>query len=122
MVGGPNKRTDFHVDPYEEWFCQIKGDIHLEIMTENGRERVDIPEGQMFLLPRNVRHSPQRPPGTLGLVVEHARPEGRREKGEWYCRDCDNLIHELEFTVTQLDQDFEAGLKAFAFPCARRVR
>ncbi|MET7992002.1 hypothetical protein ABZU76_13945 [Amycolatopsis sp. NPDC005232] len=35
---------------------------------------------KVFLLPRNVRHSPQRPPGTLGLVVEHVRPEGLRRR------------------------------------------
>ncbi|WP_433296208.1 3-hydroxyanthranilate 3,4-dioxygenase [Pseudonocardia sp. CA-142604] len=114
VVGGPNERTEFHVDPYEEWFYQIKGDMHIEIMTAHGRERVDVLEGKMFLLPRNVRHSPQRPKGTLGIVIEHVRPPGTWEKCEWYCRSCDNLIHELDFMVTQLDQDFAAGIKAFA--------
>jgi 3-hydroxyanthranilate 3,4-dioxygenase len=114
VVGGPNKRTDFHVDPFEEWFYQIKGDVYLEIMTEKGRERVDIPEGHMFLLPRNVRHSPQRPPNSIGLVVERVRPEGQREKAEWYCRNCENLLHEIEFRVTKLDEDLTAGIEAFA--------
>ena len=31
VVGGPNQRTDFHVDPYEEFFHQIKGNASLLI-------------------------------------------------------------------------------------------
>ena len=33
VVGGPNQRTDFHVDPYEEYFYQIKGNMHVNLMT-----------------------------------------------------------------------------------------
>ena len=28
VVGGPNQRTDYHLDPYEECFYQLKGDMH----------------------------------------------------------------------------------------------
>src|SRR4026209_1841424 len=41
VVGGPNARTDFHDDPYEEFFYQLRGDIVLRIL-ENGRPR-DVP-------------------------------------------------------------------------------
>ena len=27
VVGGPNKRTDYHDDPYEEFFYQLRGDM-----------------------------------------------------------------------------------------------
>ncbi len=33
VVGGPNQRTDYHVDPYEEFFYQVKGNIHVNVMT-----------------------------------------------------------------------------------------
>ena len=31
VVGGPNQRSDFHDDPFEEYFHQIKGNAHLLI-------------------------------------------------------------------------------------------
>ena len=67
VVGGPNARTDYHDDPYEEFFYQLRGDIVLKVI-EDGRPR-DIPmrEGEILLLPGHVRHSPQRPqPGSVG--------------------------------------------------------
>src|SRR4030095_4437867 len=44
VVGGPNQRTDYHVDPYEEFFYQIKGTMHVDVMTDDGPGRVDINE------------------------------------------------------------------------------
>ena len=29
VVGGPNKRTDYHDDPVEEFFYQLEGDMLL---------------------------------------------------------------------------------------------
>ena len=44
VVGGPNQRTDFHVDPYEEVFYQVRGNMHVNVMTPDGPARVDIRE------------------------------------------------------------------------------
>src|SRR5262245_63735509 len=38
VVGGPNKRNDYHVDPGEELFYQIEGDIVLKVI-EGGKPR-----------------------------------------------------------------------------------
>ena len=74
VVGGPNQRVDFHDDPVEEFFYQIRGTMVLKI-AEGGRiHDVPIREGEIFLLPAHMRHSPQRPEaGSVGLVIESPR-------------------------------------------------
>ncbi|OKH80296.1 3-hydroxyanthranilate 3,4-dioxygenase [Mycolicibacterium sp.] len=114
IVGGPNKRTDFHVDPYEEWFYQIKGDIYVTLMTDEGPHDVHIREGQAWLLPRDVPHSPQRPTeGSIGLVIERVREDGILEKFQWYCRECDALVHELELQVRDIVADLPPVFEQF---------
>ncbi len=63
VVGGPNKRTDYHDDPVEEFFYQLKGDMVLKIHDTQTGDFYDVPirEGDIFLLPAHLRHSPQRP-------------------------------------------------------------
>lgn len=34
VIGGPNARTDYHDDPYEEFFYQLQGNMTLRIMDE----------------------------------------------------------------------------------------
>ena len=34
VVGGPNKRTDYHVNQGEEFFYQVEGDITLKVMDD----------------------------------------------------------------------------------------
>ena len=62
IVGGPNGRKDYHWEEGEELFYQLEGDIQVKIINEDGkRETIDIREGEMFLLPPRIPHSPQRP-------------------------------------------------------------
>jgi 3-hydroxyanthranilate 3,4-dioxygenase len=114
IVGGPNQRTDFHVDPYEEWFFQIKGDMFVTVMTANGAESVHLREGQAWLLPRDVPHSPQRPqPNSIGLVIERVREEGTLEKFQWYCPHCSSLVHEVQLQVRDIVSDLPPVFAAF---------
>lgn len=114
VVGGPNQRTDFHVDPYEEWFYQVKGDMHVDVMTADGPQTVHIREGETWLLPGNVPHSPQRPAaGSVGLVIERVREEGTLEKFQWYCADCSTLVHEVELQVRDIVEDLPPVFTAF---------
>ncbi|MBB4920474.1 3-hydroxyanthranilate 3,4-dioxygenase [Streptosporangium saharense] len=114
VVGGPNARTDFHVDPYEELFYQIRGNMHINVMTEDGPETVHVKEGQMWLLPPNLPHSPQRPEeGSVGFLVERIRPEGVLEKFRWYCQDCDAVVHEVELQVRDIVADLPPIFQAF---------
>ncbi|TDB87802.1 3-hydroxyanthranilate 3,4-dioxygenase [Actinomadura sp. KC216] len=116
VVGGPNQRTDFHDDPREEFFYQLKGNMVLRVMEEEGRPPVDlqINEGDIFLLPPHVRHSPQRPEaGSIGLVVEIPRPEGELEAFEWYCTGCHHLVHRAELQVRSIVDDLPPVFQRF---------
>ncbi|MCB5911586.1 3-hydroxyanthranilate 3,4-dioxygenase [Streptomyces sp. SF28] len=114
VVGGPNQRTDFHLDPYEEWFYQVKGAMHVNVMTDEGPQRIDVREGEMFLLPGNVPHSPQRPEaGSIGLVIERIREEGTLESFQWYCPGCDALIHAEELQVRDIVTDLPPVFESF---------
>ena len=114
VVGGPNQRTDFHQDPYEEWFYQYKGNMHVNLMTEDGPQRIDILEGHMWMLPRNVPHSPQRPePGSIGIVIERIREEGTLEKFMWFCPQCNTKVHEVQLQVRDIVEDLPPVFRAF---------
>ncbi|WP_242911288.1 3-hydroxyanthranilate 3,4-dioxygenase [Actinomadura terrae] len=116
VIGGPNRRTDFHDDPKEEFFYQLKGNMVLRVMEEAGRPPVDVQinEGDVFLLPPHVRHSPQRPEeGSIGLVVEIPRPEGTLESFEWYCVECHRLVHRAELQVRSIVDDLPPVFQSF---------
>src|SRR5262245_6505453 len=36
IVRGPNARNDFHIDPGDEIFCQLKGDITVRCIDADG--------------------------------------------------------------------------------------
>ena len=102
VVGGPNARKDYHVDEGEEFFYQIEGDIVLKVV-ENGVPRdVPIREGEVFLLPPRVPHSPQRPAATVGLVIERKRAEGELDGFQWYCEQCGNKLYEEFVAITDI--------------------
>src|SRR5438552_1578519 len=79
IVGGPNQRTDFHINPTEELYFQIEGDIVLRVRENNQPRDIPIRQGEMFLLPANVPHSPQRPANSVGLVTAYKRTVTARE-------------------------------------------
>ena len=112
VVGGPNSRKDYHVDPVEEFFYQVEGDMVLKVMDNHNRVDITIKEGEIFILPKNIPHSPQRFQNTVGLVIEYKREEGALDGFQWYCDRCDNLLHEvtldLEDIVTQLPPLFDS--------------
>src|SRR5207245_11772291 len=86
VVGGPNERTDYHDDPVEEFFYQLRGNMVLKVIDHGQFYDVPIRAGDVFMLPPHVRHSPQRPEqGSVGRVVEPQRQPGERGAFGWYC-------------------------------------
>ncbi len=106
VVGGPNRRKDFHLDPGEEFFYQLKGDMRLEIIEQGRRVDVPIRAGEVFLLPAHLPHSVQRPANTVGLVVERARRPGERDGLAWFCERCDTELYREEFELTDIETQF----------------
>lgn len=115
VSGGPNTRNDFHVNPTEELFYQVKGDIAIRLRPLDGSKPFDqvIRQGEMFLLPRWVPHRPQRPAGTVGLIVEFPRPEGQLDGLRWYCPECDELVFEASWRLRKIDQDLRIIMEDF---------
>lgn len=114
VVGGPNQRTDFHDDPYEEYFHQFKGNASLLIADRGKFERVHLREGDVFLLPAHVRHSPQRPEqGSLCTVIERSRPKGVMDAFEWYCANCGGLVTRREVQLLSIVEDLPKAYSAF---------
>lgn len=116
VVGGPNTRVDFHDDPVEEWFYQIKGDMMLKMVESGKIYDVPIREGEVFMMPPHTIHAPQRPNEGYGIVVESPRMAGMREAFQWYCFECESLVHRIEIPgitdtsaiVTELPRVFTA--------------
>lgn len=111
VVGGPNARKDYHYDEGEEFFHQIEGDITLKVVEDGVPRDIPIREGEIFLLPPKVPHSPQRPANTVGLVIERKRTEGERDGFQWYCEQCGTKLYEefqqITNIVTQLPPIFD---------------
>jgi 3-hydroxyanthranilate 3,4-dioxygenase len=113
VIGGPNSRQDYHVDPGQEFFYQVHGDIVLRTLQEGTRLDVPIREGEVLLLPANVPHSPQRPADTVGLVVERSRRPGERDGFQWYCERCDRLLHEEFIELTDIEKELPPVFERF---------
>lgn len=105
VVGGPNTRTDFHDNPTEEIFLQLKGNAYLNIWDRGRFERVDIKEGDIFLLPAHVIHSPQRPEPGLCFLVELVRPQGAHDALQWYCPKCATEVWKASKQLESLVDD-----------------
>jgi 3-hydroxyanthranilate 3,4-dioxygenase len=121
VIGGPNSRQDYHVDPGQEFFYQLEGDIVLKTMQDGRPVDVPIRQGEVLLIPPELPHSPRRPANTLGLVVERRRLPGERDGFQWYCERCGNLLHQ-EFTeLTDIEKQLPPVFDRFYASRAQRT-
>lgn len=113
IVGGPNARKDYHFNNTEELFYQLEGDINVRIQEDGKAVDIPIKEGEMFLLPANVPHSPMRGPNTVGLVIERKREDDHTDGLMWFCDNCNNKLHESYFSLTNIEKDFLPRFREF---------
>lgn len=121
VVGGPNTRGDYHLDPGEELFYQLEGEMVLKTMQAGCPVDVPIRAGEMLLLPPLVPHSPQRPAGTVGLVIERQRRAGERDGFQWYCPACAKLLHETYIELTDIETELPLVFERFYADRAART-
>jgi len=113
VVGGPNRRKDFHIEEGEEFFYQVEGNITVRVIEDGKARDVSIREGEMFLLPARVPHSPQRPENTVGLVIERQRKPGELDHLRWYCEGCGDVLHDAAFELEDLATQLKPIIENF---------
>ena len=113
VVGGPNARKDYHYNETEELFYQIKGNIIVKIQFEGKAIEIPINEGEMFLLPAKIPHTPIRSEGSVGLVIERKRSEKDKDGLMWFSETANHLLYEEYFHLTNIEKDFLPVFKRF---------
>lgn len=114
VIGGPNMRKDYHYNETPEFFMQLKGDMVLKIIDEGVPKDIPIKEGEIFVLPAKIPHSPQRPAESIGLVIEHVRDVETHTDGfQWYCDNCNHQLHEDYFKLTNIEKQLPETFAKF---------
>ena len=113
VVGGPNIRKDYHLNTGEEFFHQLEGDMILRIIENGSPKNIYIKEGDIFLLPPLVPHSPQRFKNTVGLVIEYTRKKEELDGFQWYCDECNYLLYEDYFHLTNIVEQLPKAFEKF---------
>lgn len=113
VVGGPNARKDFHVDPAEEFFYQLEGEMVLRVVEHAHIVDVPIRAGEILLLPAQLPHSPQRFVNSVGLVIERRRRPGELDGLQWYCERCEHLLYQDFFPLTDIETQFTPVFSRF---------
>ncbi len=113
VVGGPNARTDYHFEEGPEFFYQLEGEMVLRIQEDGAPRDIPIKAGEMFYLPPRIAHSPQRMPGSIGLVIERKRLAHEDDALMWFCMTCNRKLYEETFHLVDVEQDFFRVFEAF---------
>ena len=113
IVAGPNARKDYHYNETEELFYQIEGDIILKTQQDGKMVEIPINEGEMFLLPAKIPHSPVRAKNSIGLVIEKKRESHHQDGLLWYSETENILLYEEYFHLTDIEKDFLPVFKKF---------
>ena len=113
IVAGPNARKDYHYNETEELFYQIEGDITVFIQEDGKKVEIPIREGEMFLLPPRVPHSPVRPADSIGLVIERKREPHHKDGLMWFSDTANAKLYEEFFHLTNIEKDFLPVFRKF---------
>ena len=122
IVRGPNARNDFHIDPGDEIFFQLQGDITVRCRDADGHLRdVAVREGEAMLVRAGTPHCPIRPAETWGLVIERKRRAGELDALAWFCEGCGALLHQELFACADIERELKGIIDRFNADATRRT-
>ena len=113
VVAGPNARIDFHIDPKPEFFFQIKGTLNLDLFENNKIKKVQVKQGEIFMIPSLMPHRPIRKKNTLGLVIEQKRLAQQLDEFLWICPRCLHEVHRIRLKVVDIDKQLSKAISHF---------
>jgi len=105
----------------QEWFYQLKGNMTLKVVDDGKFKDIHIREGECYLHPANVPHSPQREAGSIGLVIERERYPHERDGLRWYCQSCQALLYEATFHCVDLGSQLKPVILDYYSDEAKRT-
>uniref|UniRef100_A0A7E4UUS0 3-hydroxyanthranilate 3,4-dioxygenase n=1 Tax=Panagrellus redivivus TaxID=6233 RepID=A0A7E4UUS0_PANRE len=113
FIGGPNERNDYHLEEGEEVFFQIEGDMVLKVVENGTHLDIPIKQGEIFLLPGRIEHSPQRFADTVGVVIERTRDSDELDCVRWFVDGTTDVLFERWFHLTDVVADLPPVIREF---------
>ena len=121
VVRGPNARNDFHINPGDEIFYQLEGTIAVDVHHDDGHtERRLVNAGDVMLVPGGVAHSPRRPAGTWGVVIERERRPDEIDQIVWFCEHCGHELRRAPFALSDIETELAPIIREFNADAAAR--
>lgn len=121
VIRGPNARADFHVDPGDEIFHQLEGEIAVDLILGDIVERRLVGPGEVLRVPAGVPHAPHRPANTWGYVIERPRRPDETDTLLWICETCGREVRRVEFHVADIEAQLAEALGTWNREPALRV-
>lgn len=92
-----------------------RGDMVVKVLVKNAFVDVPIKQGELFLLPGRIPHSPQRFSHTIGLVIEREREPSETDCLRWYVPEQDEaeVLYEEYFHCFDLGQQLKPVIQRF---------
>jgi 3-hydroxyanthranilate 3,4-dioxygenase len=96
VTRGPNRRKDFHINPGDEIFYQLEGELNLHYLNDAKPDLAVLKAGDLFLMPGRVPHSPRRADGSWTFVIERKRSQAEIDRFIWPCEKCGSNLYETD--------------------------
>lgn len=100
IARGRDYRSEFHINPSDEVMVMLIGEMRLHYRPGSGAEEVAVlPEGSTIFTQGGIPHSPRFDSNSFVMVLERLRRPDELDRFQWFCPQCDRLLHTEEAHV-----------------------